>query len=289
MKRFQSVLFTSSFVFFWLISGVATSEDKPTSQNVPFLNGHQLSYYRIKGAKYCGFIKKGSKDKKWIIPPIYQSAYGFNRRLKSNESVAGVRKNGKWGWIDSRGNVVIPFKYDGIFKFDPETKLAVIQRNNKEGLINLQGKEVIKPHYEGCDNLSDGLIRMSQNGKVGFINLKDKIVIPAKYKLALRFQNGFSPATMDGKLWGFLNKKGEWAVKPKYEKVMWFSEGMAAVKLNGKVGYINQSGKMIIPAIYYSRFMTSFKKGVVGAYNEEGRYLWFNKKGEIIARSKRNH
>ena len=46
-----------------------------------------------------------------IIAPQYEDAKGFN------DGYAAVKKDGKWGYIDEEGNVVVDFKYDwaGIF------------------------------------------------------------------------------------------------------------------------------------------------------------------------------
>jgi len=41
-----------------------------------------------------------------ITPPVYEDAKDFS------EGLAAVKKDGKWGFIDTDNNVVIPFKYD---------------------------------------------------------------------------------------------------------------------------------------------------------------------------------
>lgn len=60
------------------------------------------------------------------------------------------------------------------------------------------------------------------------------------------------PKTNGKGAWGFCDTKGNWVIKPKskYELVRSFSEGFAQVKVNGQWGYINQSGKQIIPCRY---------------------------------------
>ena len=45
---------------------------------------------------------------KMVIPAIYEHAYCFTYGF------AIVKKNDKWGAIDTNGKVVIPFKYDGL-------------------------------------------------------------------------------------------------------------------------------------------------------------------------------
>ena len=46
-----------------------------------------------------------------IIDPQYEDADSFSQDL------AAVKKNGKWGYIDTEGNTVIPFQFDYAFPF----------------------------------------------------------------------------------------------------------------------------------------------------------------------------
>lgn len=46
------------------------------------------------------------------IKPQYEDAQGFS------DGLAAVKKNGKWGYIDTDGKVVIPFRYDQAYPFN---------------------------------------------------------------------------------------------------------------------------------------------------------------------------
>lgn len=46
-----------------------------------------------------------------VIAPRYEAAREFS------EGLAAVKENGKWGYIDTEGNTVIPFQYDGASSF----------------------------------------------------------------------------------------------------------------------------------------------------------------------------
>lgn len=60
-----------------------------------------------------------------IVPFIYDKADAFN---KSNLAI--VELNGKKGLIDKKGNVVIPIEYDAVSSFkDMNTKLISVKKN----------------------------------------------------------------------------------------------------------------------------------------------------------------
>ena len=56
-----------------------------------------------------------------------------------SEGLADVRLNGKWGFIDKSGKVVIPFKYDDALPFSEG--FAVVELDGKDGYIDKNGTE----------------------------------------------------------------------------------------------------------------------------------------------------
>jgi len=58
------------------------------------------------------------------------------------------------------------------------------------------------------------------------------------------------------------------------------SEGLLMAKLNGKYGFIDASGKVIVPPIYNDAEL--FSEGLAAIMNEDGLHGFINTKGEII-------
>jgi len=148
--------------------------------------------------------KRGFKDKKGniVIPAKYDAAYPFS------EGLAGVYVNGKWGFIDKNDNMVIPAKYDPAYPF------------------------------------SEGLAKVYVNGKWGFIDKNDNMVIPAKYDSADSFSEGLGTVYVNDK-WGFIDKNDNMVIPAKYDEAYSFSEGKAYVKLNGRGFFIDKDGKEV--------------------------------------------
>lgn len=69
-----------------------------------------------------------------------------------------------------------------------------------------------------------------------------------------------------GNLWGYADADKKIIITPAYEEADFFSEGFAAVKKAGKYGYINKTGKLVIPF----RFTVAkpFRVGYLAAANK---------------------
>ncbi len=71
-----------------------------------------------------------------------------------------------------------------------------------------------------------------------------------------------------GDKWGYATADKEIVIQPKFKDAGWFSEGLAAVKIGTKYGYINRTGKLVIPARY--TVAKSFRKGYMPNKNKAG-------------------
>ena len=61
--------------------------------------------------------------------------------------------------------------------------------------------------------------------------------------------NGSSDVKKDNK-WGFIDVTGKIIVPLVYENVTVFIDGLAGVEKEGKWGFVNEEGKEIIPCVY---------------------------------------
>lgn len=147
-------------------------------------------------------------------------------------------------------------KYNTLYPF--HEGLAIVGVNDTYGYINTKGEEVIPCKYDYADDFHEGLARVKDDNKYGFIDINGEKVIPCKYDYATDFNDGRSTVVFIDE-WGnrkysFINKQGR-VITPYFYDYVWdidedialrafvsFSEGFGVVVKDGKWGYIDQFG-----------------------------------------------
>ncbi|HMY31244.1 MAG TPA: WG repeat-containing protein, partial [Leptospiraceae bacterium] len=95
-----------------------------------------------------------------------------------------------WGFMDIKGNVKIPPKYEALGSMSDNVALA--QMNDKWGIINQKGEFILKPQFDDVREFEDGLawvidqckewvVGECERGKWGLVDKTGKILIPPKY------------------------------------------------------------------------------------------------------------
>ncbi len=120
-------------------------------------------------------------------------------------------------------------------------------QNGKYGFIDRTGAIVIPPQF---DELVWGFVgdraQYKSNDQYGFIDQTGKPIIPAKYRLAFAFSDGLALVVV-GTKYGYIDKAGTVIIPPKFEEAQAFKEGLAAVKIGENWGYIDKTGTVVIP------------------------------------------
>ena len=159
-----------------------------------------------------------SENSKIKIPRQYDEAYAFAG------GQARVKKNGKYGFINSRGEAITPLEYDFADDFPPyrttryydDGMLARVKKADKYGFIDRQGKYAVPLKYDAASPFNGDYAVVRRNGKEGLIGACGSMVFSPCYdEIAL-------PAMMDnyipfrqGELWGYLSY-GKETISPRY-------------------------------------------------------------------------
>jgi len=100
------------------------------------------------------------------------------------------------------------------------------------------------------------------------------------YNSSTSTSEGLAAVCKDGN-WGFIDKSGKEVVPCIYTKVWDYSEGLAAVCKDNKVGFVNYIGSEVIPFVYDSVSRDGFSEGKV-AVEKNGKWGYIDITGEEI-------
>ncbi len=73
---------------------------------------------------------------------------GDNESKSKSCGLAAVKLNGKWGYVDAIGKMVIEPQFDSAYAFKSKG-ITVVLSNGKYGCIDTSGRFVVQPRFDG--------------------------------------------------------------------------------------------------------------------------------------------
>ncbi len=222
-----------------------------------------------------------------VIPARFENAGDFS------EGLATVKIGEKYGCINANGNIVISPRFDFIYPF--KNGFAEVSfKGMEKGRIDKTGKLVTAPTSPtptplSNSNLSeiksDGLTLIKQGGKYGYIDRTGKVVIPFQFDFAAdNFVEDIAWFQVKDRV-GYINKQGKTIASPQFDYrggsgTGNFDNGWARVCSHRKCGYIDRTGKIVIP-LKFDDAAQNFRHGL--AWAKIGERLGFiDKTGKVV-------
>jgi hypothetical protein len=214
----------------------------PTFEDaLPFSEG--LAAVR-RGEKW-GFIDTSGKS---VIQPRFKSAFYFRQGVGVAESDTGYEL------VDTSGKLLA----DGFQYVDLITDGRIpASRDGKSGYLDLHGKLVIPFAYDGVRSFSGGLAAVQKGEKWGYVDRNGQVVIPFEFDQAGQFASGLAPAKL-GDHSGFIDRSGRFVFSLAFEYSAGFLTGDEDSGLliapadvagfwttDGRFGYVDTSGHVI--------------------------------------------
>lgn len=239
-----------------------------------------------------------------IAPFEYSDCYYFRdgmAAVSDQKLQEGWMKSQRYGFIDTTGKLVIPIEYD-IRGVGFSEGLVGVDIDGKTGFIDKAGEMVIEPKFNGASPFSEGLSSAGierdtwdendnyiHDPRVGFIDKTGEFVIPPIFKYTHDFKDGLACVEDSNDMCGMIDREGNWVVPPIYEEMLYYSEGFAIVDSAGLKGYIDRNGNPITGFIFDDA--NSFENGLaavtlggnywhpkpytkLGYINTKGEYVW---------------
>ncbi|HMS41770.1 MAG TPA: WG repeat-containing protein [Pyrinomonadaceae bacterium] len=241
---------------------------------------------RWNGQRY-GFIDKLGNV---VIPLKYDEAHSFS------EDLALVRLDGKYSFIDKFGNIKLSLEYDNVYPFSEGLSLVATKTylSTRKLNIPLAPKATDALNFIKVNSYSYKYYFVDKFGNK-IIEVQESFVLDDFESWLVPSVNLFSEGVANvnppaGKAY-FIDKNGNKVISTNYDWAGSFSEGLACVRKKtdsiDRYGYIDKTGKEIIPLIYIS--CSNFKDGQAkvnlnrhATYDENNLFIDHNG-NEIIA------
>jgi hypothetical protein len=185
-----------------------------------------------------------------LVDPDKQFATGYSPGTADVAEKFLVKKDGQYGLIDKTGKTLLPTKFPRIHSF-----------NRGYGAVG------------------------DEAGEVYFVDAQGKVPFKFKGRYISPYDDLIAVLNHSDE-WQLLNTRGEKVAAPHIDSIVpddygnWFSEGLGAVQINGKCGYINASGKVIIPPQY--QYAEPFHQGLAAVWVGTG-WHYINRQGKIVS------
>ena len=166
---------------------------------------------------------------------------GFTWAGSFSEGLAPVVKDGKYGYVDKDGRVVIAPTYDTASDFTDGK--AVVQLNDKYGVVDTEGRSVIAPQFDGMtpDGTRGYVVEVAD--RYGYCDPEGRLTVNPQFDWLSPAGDGELMLACQNELYGYVDREGQWVINPQYPSAQPFSQGQAiASAANGTMGLIDKTG-----------------------------------------------
>lgn len=164
------------------------------------------------------------------------------------ENRTSVSRDGKFGFLDEKGNEAVPCIYDevGLFR-QGRTQVRI---GKKYGIVDTTGRIVLPIEYDNTYRKAykymyyEGLAMVEKDGRTGYVDLEGKLVIPMLFERGYQFTQGLAAVKHNG-MWGYIDTKGEVYMPFVFDVASPYHWGRAEVVFNGNTSKVDLTGRCV--------------------------------------------
>lgn len=149
------------------------------------------------------------REERWITPCQWEAVSYFKNGL------ARVKRDGKWGFIDMEGNLVMPCQWD----------------------------EIAVPDY--CKYWSKCEYRVKRDGKYGYLDMDGKEILTCEWDAVGKYDAKWMTVKRDG-IWNVRDGEGNLLAPGEKETLFVFHEGMTLIQDDAGWGLVDREGREVI-------------------------------------------
>jgi hypothetical protein len=106
---------------------------------------------------------------------VYEKVSDFEK------GVSIAVKEGMFGMINTKGEVLQPFIFDAILPIGDACFL--VEKNQRKGCVNLQGEIIIPVKYQQITALKENKYVVRREGKAGVLDTANNELLPLEYAI----------------------------------------------------------------------------------------------------------
>lgn len=196
--------------------------------------------------------------------------------------MAAVKLNGKWGFINNSGKLIIDYSYDAVSSFSEDVAAVANwevfgdSTRLKWNYIDKSGKKIMDLYFDDALPFHQGLAAVNVSGQWKWIDKKGADLIPnSVFDECRSFTNGFATYKR-GERWGIMSISGKIVLQPSYPMIGNLSDRFFSFSLSPEAwGFLDATGKIAVQPIY--KCVSNFNDGLA--------YVVVNTKISLISTS----
>ncbi|MGQ7550041.1 WG repeat-containing protein [Streptococcus suis] len=224
-------------------------------------------------------------DGKMIFPPLYSEISEYSNGL------IAVRKDKLWGYLDEEGQVAIPFQFTEAKKFSAKGAAPVKFNHSPSswGLIDRTGKQLNKKlkfdqGYHAISEFSEEGLAIAQHYKTYCLLGEDGQVVNNQFYASIHKLDLSNTYLMRG-LSSYVAVNEDMDVifrsEKSYDEIYFMSHGMRQVVMDDLVGYVDETGREVIPCQYQLAYEFA-ENGLAPVQFDNGLFGYINKQNEAV-------
>lgn len=241
-----------------------------------------------------GFAKTKQENDKYVCIDnngdehftIQTDFFCSHEHPRFSDGLVLVSFNNKYFFLNKFGKTILAIDEKNAQPFSEG--LAYVSDGRKSGFINKFGEMAIPMIYDFSYEITgfkNGLISIKKNNRAGVIDTDNNIVIPFNYQHVGPFIDGIA-LTVNYEKYNYIDINNN-IIIPHIKDCFWagdFSDGLAPISIRGKTGFIDKTGKFVIPPTYC--FDTPyFVGGIAQAFLTPESYYtnYIDKQGNVLS------
>lgn len=213
---------------------------------------------------------------RFLLPLLILSCHKNSMVINHGMNLFPIIHEGKYGFIDSSGNVIIEPKFLAVGEFTEGLALARIK--GTYGYIDYTGEFVIPPQFDYATPFSEGIAIVYNDGLPFYIDLNGQKLFESGYAELGSFIEGKAIVKTDSHKFGVINQQGELIIDTLYSRISPFKNGQSIVDGINHLPY--GDSYLDLPAFYETGVIDTLGNFIIpyGHYwliqeNEEGCYV----------------